>query len=66
MQLAIYGALAACVYCTKYFPEVVRVTNNDFFFIFIFSDKEANTQRLSIVKYLDQVRNSIKKISYLL
>lgn len=31
------------------------------FFIFIFSDKEANTQRLSIVKDLDQVWDSIKK-----
>lgn len=32
-----------------------------FFFLFLFSDKESNTQRLSIVKDLDQVWDSIKK-----
>lgn len=36
-----------------------------FFFISIFSDKEVATQRLLIMKDLDQVWDSIKKISYL-
>lgn len=41
------------------FQRWLELQNNDFFFLF--SDKESNAQRLSIVKDLDQVWDSIKK-----
>lgn len=48
------------------FQRCLELQNNDFFFIFTFNNKEADTQRLLIVKDLDQVRDSIKKINQLL